>query len=100
MKNSVFTNTLFNTYDGSIDNTSSQTKCYLVEAYDGVCDCGTLESRVDLSNYLGTDGTQVGIYGGSTPFTLDPQVAKVTESTFTVDTTNKKLSVKLKVAAK
>ncbi|MDY3847174.1 MAG: hypothetical protein SOZ58_02470 [Prevotella sp.] len=100
MESSVFTNTLFNTYEGAIGSSSSQTNCYLVNDSYGVCDCGTLESRKDLSNYLGTDGTQVGVYGGTTPFTLDPQVAKVTESTFTVDTDAKKLTVKLKVAAK
>ena len=100
MESSVFTNTLFNTYRGSIGSSSSQTNCYFISNYDGACDDSTLESRYDLSNYRGTDGTEVGVYGGSTPFTLDPQVAKVTESTFTVDTTNKKLSVKLKVAAK
>lgn len=62
----------------------------------------TLEASYDLvsGNYLGTDGTVIGVYGGSTPFTLDPQVAKVTESSFTVDATTKKLTVKLKVAAK
>lgn len=100
MESSVFTNTLFNTYDGSIGSSSSQTNCYLISEYYGACDQNTLESRVDLSEYLGTDGTQVGVYGGTTPFTLDPQVAKVTESTFTVDTDAKKLTVKLKVAAK
>ena len=100
MESSVFTNTLFNTNYGAIGSSSTQTNCYLVEAYNGVCDEGTLESRVDLSSYLGTDGTQVGVYGGTTLFTLDPQVAKVTESTFTVDTDAKKLTVKLKVAAK
>lgn len=100
MESSVFTNTLFNTDNGAIGSSSAQTNCYFVSNGDGVCDRYTLESRYDLSNYLGTDGTQVGIYGGSTPFTLDPQVAKVTESTFTVDTDAKKLTVKLKVAAK
>ena len=100
MESSVFTNTLFNTDDGSIGSSSSQTNCYFVNNSYGACDDSTLESNYDLSNYRGTDGTEVGVYGGSTPFTLDPQVAKVTESTFTVDTTNKKLSVKLKVAAK
>ena len=100
MESSVFTNTLFNTRDGSIGSSSSQTNCYFINDYDGACDRNTLESRYDLSEYRGTDGTEVGVYGGTTPFTLDPQVAKVTESTFTVDTTNKKLSVKLKVAAK
>lgn len=100
MESSVFTNTLFNTDYGSIGSSSSQTNCYFISDYNGACDRNTLESRYDLSVYRGTDGTVVGVYGGSTPFTLDPQVAKVTESTFTVDTTNKKLSVKLKVAAK
>ena len=100
MESSVFTNTLFNTYDGSIGSSSSKTNCYFISEYDGACDQYTLEIRVDLSEYLGTDGTQVGVYGGTTPFTLDPQVAKVTESTFTVDTDAKKLTVKLKVAAK
>ena len=100
MKSSVFTNTLFNTHYGSIDSSSSQTNCYFVSDYNGACDDSTLESRKDLSEYRGTDGTEVGVYGGTTPFTLDPQVAKVTESTFTVDTDAKKLTVKLKVAAK
>lgn len=100
MESSVFTNTLFNTSDGFIGSSSSQTNCYFISNYDGACDDSTLESRYDLSEYRGTDGTEVGIYGGTTPFTLDPQVAKVTESTFTVDTDAKKLTVKLKVAAK
>lgn len=100
MESSVFTNTLFNTYRGSIGSSSSQTNCYFIDDYNGACDKNTLESRVDLGEYRGTDGTQVGVYGGTTPFTLDPQVAKVTESTFTVDTDAKKLTVKLKVAAK
>ena len=100
MESSVFTNTLFNTDHGSIGSSSSKTNCYFVSDYDGACDRNTLESRYDLSEYRGTDGTEVGVYGGTTPFTLDPQVAKVTESTFTVDTDAKKLTVKLKVAAK
>ena len=100
MESSVFTNTLFKTARGGIGTSSTQNNCYLVEDYDGVCDDSTLESRKDLSEYRGTDGTEVGVYGGTTPFNLAPQVAKVTESTFTVDTDAKKLTVKLKVAAK
>lgn len=100
MESSVFTNTLFNISNGSIGTSSTQTNCYCEDYYHGVCDEGTLESRVDLSEYRGTDGTEVGVYGGTTPFTLDPQVPKVTESTFTVDTSTNKLTVKLKVAAK
>lgn len=99
MESSVFTNTLFNTRGGSIGSSSTQTNCYFVDEYYGACDCTTLESK-DYSSYLGTDDTQIGIYGGTTPFTLDPQVPKVTESTFTVDTSTNKLTVKLKVSAK
>ena len=100
MENSEFTNTLFNTECGAIGSTSTQTGCYFVRDINGVCDEGTLESRYNLDSYLGTDGKQVGIYGGTTPFTLDPQVPKVTESTFTVDTSTNKLTVRLKVSAK
>ncbi len=100
MESSVFTNTLFNTDYSAIGSSSAQTNCYFISDDRGACDDSTLESRYDLSNYRGTDGTEVGVYGGTTPFTLDPQVAKVTESTFTVDTDAKKLTVKLKVAAK
>lgn len=100
MENSEFTNTLFNTCYGAIGSTSTQTNCYLDNKSWGFFDEGTLESSVDLTDYKGTDGTVVGIYGGTTQFTLDPQVPKVTESTFTVDTNTNKLTVKLKVSAK
>ena len=100
MESSVFTNTLFNTSGGSIGSSSSQTNCYFVDDSSGACDENTLENRFPFNDYKGTDGTDVGVYGGTTPFTLDPQVPKVTESTFTVDTNTNKLKVELKVSAK
>ena len=102
MESSVFINSLFCTNDGAIGSTSTNNGCWLINNGYGVCDGGTLESRYDhvAENFIGTDGTVIGIYGGTTPFTLDPQVAKVTESSFKVDSENKKLTVKLKVAAK
>lgn len=96
-------------------SSSEVTKCAMSQYYtsttvvNGECyfdnyslNSKTLESQYDLVslNYLGTDGTVIGVYGGATPFTLDPQVAKVTEASFNVDATTKKLTVKLKVAAK
>lgn len=48
--------------------------------------------------YLGNDGTVVGIYGGTTPFTLEPAVPKVTNSLMQLDTENKKLNVTLTVS--
>ena len=89
-------------YSRYIKETTITTNCYKEDSYGSTfLDETSLEAKYDLASkdYLGTDGTIIGVYGGSTPFTLDPQVAKVTESSFTVDTTTKKLTVKLKVAA-
>ena len=86
----------------NIQATTITTNCYKENSGGSTfLDETSLETKYDLASkdYLGTDGTIIGVYGGSTPFTLDPQVAKVTESSFTVDTTTKKLTVKLKVAA-
>lgn len=52
------------------------------------------------TTYLGTDGTQVGIYGGTTPFTdvpSNPQV--VSKEIATESDANGKLSVRIKVEA-
>lgn len=59
-----------------------------------VYDTETLVSK----GYLGNDGTVVGIYGGTTPFTLEPAVPKVTNSLMQLDTENKKLNVTLTVS--
>lgn len=47
----------------------------------------------------GTDGTVVGINGGTTPFTLVPSNPKVNKYSLNVDTQNKKLSVNISVSA-
>ena len=48
----------------------------------------------------GTDGTTVGITGGTTPFTLVPSNPKVTSYSLKVDPENKKLTVNVSVTAK
>ena len=55
--------------------------------------------KYDLEDkgYIGTDGTVVGIEGGSAPFTLEPSVPKVTNSTVAYDAANKLLKVNLTV---
>jgi hypothetical protein len=47
----------------------------------------------------GTDGTVIGVSGGSTPYTLTPSLPTVSESSFTVDDSNRTLNVTLKVTA-
>lgn len=46
------------------------------------------------------DGTKVGCYGGQYPFTLEPELPKVTKHVITLDAANKKLNVTLTVDKK
>lgn len=50
--------------------------------------------------YLGTDGTQVGIYGGSLPFTSTPSNPQITKCNVAAKSTaDGKLSVDIEVKA-
>jgi hypothetical protein len=51
------------------------------------------------SDMTGTDGTVVGINGGTTPFTLVPSNPKVNNYSLNVDTQKKQLTVNIKVSA-
>jgi len=52
------------------------------------------------AKYIGTDGTQVGIYGGTTPFTDVPSNPQVVSKEIAAESdANGKLSVKIKVEA-
>lgn len=55
--------------------------------------------RIEYDSYKGTDGTVVGVEGGSTPYTLTPSLPTISESSFTVDDSNRILNVTLKVTA-
>jgi hypothetical protein len=102
----VLLNTLMYTYSSyvAIGTSSIKDKCYFVGTYlgDGLvnssCECTFDSYTLQSKAYLGTDGTVVGIYGGETPFTLDPTVPKVTNSDIKLDTKTKKLNVKLTVS--
>ena len=50
-----------------------------------------------MSQYLGTDSTIVGCYGGETPFTLTPTTPRVLEKTVTLDKGKKTLKVDIKI---
>lgn len=49
------------------------------------------------TTYLGEDGTQVGIYGGTAPFTLEPTNPQVTKFTVSSTTQGSQLKVKINV---
>lgn len=110
--NSKFTNCVFiNSYYPSnfvIDSSSSVQNCYNV---NGISWTQCTEEKTNVKYYtisadwlqenncLGTDGTIIGMFGGTSPYNLVPNVPTVTESKISVDTATKKLNVSLKVSA-
>ena len=96
IESTVLLNTLISTYSGyslyvgsSSVNQNGYSGSYTMS---NSCDCSP------SSSYVGTDGTIVGIYGGETPYTLEPTVPKVTNSNLQLDMENKKLNVNLTVS--
>lgn len=92
INSTVLLNTLINTNYLTIGSSSVAQNCYKVKNPD------TSKSSLQSNNYLGTDGTVVGYYGGDTPFTLEPSVPKVTSSSLDLDMEKKELNVKLTVS--
>ena len=104
IKNSTLVNCLYNitsnaSYNSYIDSSCGTQSCYAID-YSGYLSDLSADELLS-SNYLGNDGTIVGIYGGNTPFVADfiPSAPKVTDSSVKLDLDNKKLNVSLKVAA-
>ena len=101
IKESSITHCLF--YRKNIDaDTSSEYSCYV---YDGNVVVGeTVECPINETlaekGFLGQDGTIVGCYGGTSPFTLDLIGPKVTATNIQIDNDTKQLSVTLNVTAK
>ena len=95
-----------------VDNGANQTDSYFsyCRLYDYNSSMNTMQNCVygsfswsNIYQYTpdmtGTDGTVVGINGGSTPFTLVPSNPKVNKYSLNVDTQNKKLTVNVSVSA-
>lgn len=104
--NCAFINTAYPT-SFNFDTSSSVQNCYpgdfsfsqYTEEKTGVKYYTVDADWLQSNNYLGTDKTIIGMFGGSIPYSLVPNVPTVTESKVTVDTANKKLNVTLKVTA-
>lgn len=104
--NCSFINTAYPT-NFSFDASSSCQNCYAggysftqyTEEKTGVQYYGVASDWLESNNYIGTDGTIIGMFGGTIPYSLVPNVPTVTESKVTVDTATKKLNVTLKVTA-
>ena len=72
------------------------TNCYL----DDDTDLNYDSDAIAANGYLGNDGTIIGPLGGNTPYTLEPAVPTVTESSMKVDTDKQQLQVTLTVSPK
>ena len=83
------------------DYHSEQNCYYLADILNWNKENGCALSKEELlqSGYLGTDGTVVGIEGGNTPYTLNPNSINVNNAKLDVDMEKKMLNVTLKVAA-
>ena len=57
-------------------------------------------ANITAKGYLGNDGTIIGPFGGSSPYTLIPTTPRVSESTLAVDPDKKELKLTLKVSPK
>ena len=57
------------------------------------------EELLTKNNYIGNDGTVVGVMGGTNPYTLTPDGISIKESVLRVDPETRKLNVTLKVAS-
>ena len=109
----------YNSYDGSRvfmnciinswNTNAVATGCLLGPIRDGglISYCYTIDEDVlnanldctisDLTDYIGTDGTVVGISGGDIPYTLVPSAPHVSNHIIEVDAENQKLNVTLTI---
>lgn len=100
INNSFFKNCLFGDKDFSFSSSSSAINCWYDTSFTihyNTINCSLGKYELEEKGYIGTDGTVVGIEGGSSPFTLEPSVPKVTNSTVAYDAANKLLKVNLTV---
>ena len=87
--------TCINSYICSASPAGIIQNCYTSaeKALDDNLDC----ILTNLGDYLGNDGTVVGITGGDTPYTLTPSAPHVASHKIEVDKVNQKLNVTLTI---
>ena len=97
-----FSNNLSNTY---ISEFGDAAEALIFKTWDGRWYDNSIEGNLELTDaaktkYLGADGTQVGIYGGSIPFTARPSNPQITKlNVASKSTADGKLSVDIEVKA-
>lgn len=90
----IFINCLYNKGDGSINTTAY---CTMQNCYENNTNLLSFTKEELLkNNYLGNDGTVVGMYGGKNPYTLSLWNKEITNK-FHLDREKKQLQFKIKV---
>ena len=110
ISNSLLSYSVYNSRFISIAENSIQSDCIPFYVNDVIyidywslypilyIDCESLYAPSE-QNWLGSDDTEIGIYGGNKPYTLVPAVPRITDKTITVDSKNNKLKVSFSVTA-
>lgn len=102
---SMLVNTLYHNMNGYDPmEKCSQQDCWsstetLIQDNDN-CDCTMTAEQLKAANYLGTDGTVVGIEGGINPYTLERHIPIITQKGTKVDLDSKKVIINVNVTAK
>ena len=86
---------LVNSYIIKNNFLSLSTGCTTTGCYFGEADLKYDSEDIATNGYYGTDGTIIGPLGGTTPFTLTPDLPKVKVSGIKVDTQKQELNVTL-----
>lgn len=96
--NSYINNNSYGSFDNCYKVSTGNGSIFDIDSNNGFL---TLKDTfvADVAATRGTDGTVIGVSGGSTPYTLTPSLPTVSESSFTVDDSNRTLNVTLKVTA-
>lgn len=81
----------------SIESELNTNNCwtYSTSLFDENLECNIPSDQ--MSQYIGTDGTVVGCYGGESPFSLNPTTPRILQKTVTLDKVAKKLNVNITV---
>lgn len=80
------------------DDNGTRVDCYKDESWSfNDLDCSLTNEELATKGYYGTDGTIVGCYGGTSPFSLIPATPHIKEHSLEVDELGTTLKVTLKI---
>ena len=80
------------------DDGGTRVDCYKDESWSfNDLDCSLTNEELATKGYYGTDGTIVGCYGGTSPFSLIPATPHIKEHSLEVDELGTTLKVTLKI---